>query len=263
MQQDLLVRSASSFVLIAIAGFAIVLGGFTAGLVVAALAIIVYFEWAQVTRSPRISAIPTAIALGGAVLLVSVGMKLPGLAIAGLGILGAFMGGKWLAGGALYASLFGLGLLLILSAPIHGVAALVFVLAIAAATDTAAYVAGRTFGGPKLAPRLSPKKTWSGAIGGFLAAPIAGSIVAGLFSIPLTLGLIGTGAVLSVFSQAGDLFESWLKRRFRVKDSGSILPGHGGMMDRVDGLTFVVLGAIIIGSVRGGFGDIARGVLIW
>ena len=104
------------------------------------------------------------------------------------------------------------------------------------ASDVFAYFAGRHFGGPKLMPKVSPKKTWSGALGG-----LSGSILMGLiFGLSFTelspvWSALGAG-VMSVFSQAGDLFESWVKRRFDVKDSSNLIPGHGGFLDRVDGL---------------------------
>jgi phosphatidate cytidylyltransferase len=127
------------------------------------------------------------------------------------------------------------------------------VIAVVIATDVGAYFAGRMFGGPKLAPRISPKKTWAGFFGGILAAIV---IIAFLqFALPklssrfvhtesgfegvfyaLNAGLFS--APLSVISQAGDLFESWLKRKFNVKDSSRLIPGHGGVMDRLDGLIF-------------------------
>ncbi|MDP4024121.1 phosphatidate cytidylyltransferase [Methylobacterium sp. NEAU 140] len=116
-------------------------------------------------------------------------------------------------------------------------------------TDIAAYFVGRRIGGPKLMPRVSPNKTWSGALGGLVGAVAAGTLVAvaaDLAGQPLPRGaslpvVAGASALASVLSQAGDLFESWLKRRHGVKDSGKIIPGHGGVMDRLDGFFTVAV----------------------
>lgn len=107
------------------------------------------------------------------------------------------------------------------------------------ATDTGAYFTGRKIGGPKLAPAISPGKTWTGLIGGMAAAGVAGGLCQILSPFPSTLWLaVALGMVLALVAQGGDLFESWLKRRAGVKDSGSLIPGHGGLLDRVDGIAF-------------------------
>lgn len=116
------------------------------------------------------------------------------------------------------------------------------------ATDIAAYFAGRAIGGPKLAPRISPNKTWAGLIGGMLAASITGFIAALLLSSPAPATLTLLGGILAVVAQAGDLLESGLKRHFGIKDSGTIIPGHGGLLDRVDGIltTAPAVGLIVL-----------------
>lgn len=120
------------------------------------------------------------------------------------------------------------------------------VLLVVIATDTGAYFSGRTIGGPKIAPRISPSKTWAGLLGGMLAA---GLVSAGMFVWntgeaelrPMLFIAFAIGAVLAVLAQAGDFFESWLKRRAGVKDSSNLIPGHGGVFDRVDGLLPVAI----------------------
>jgi phosphatidate cytidylyltransferase len=102
------------------------------------------------------------------------------------------------------------------------------------ACDIGAFFAGRAIGGPKLAPRLSPNKTWAGLGGGVLAASVLALLLHRFEGLPLRLTL--ATPLLAAFAQAGDLFESWLKRQAGVKDSGNILPGHGGILDRLDGL---------------------------
>ena len=107
-------------------------------------------------------------------------------------------------------------------------------LALVWATDIGAYFAGRSIGGPKLAPRVSPSKTWSGLAGGVLAALITGYLLHRLAGLPMQLA--AASGLLAVAAQLGDLLESWMKRRAGVKDSGTLLPGHGGVMDRLDGV---------------------------
>ncbi len=107
--------------------------------------------------------------------------------------------------------------------------------------DTGAYFAGKTIGGPKMAPRISPNKTWAGLIGGAITAIVLGTLAAYYFNLALDLDLvilIPLAGALAIWSQIGDLAESALKRHFKVKDSGAIIPGHGGIMDRVDGIVF-------------------------
>lgn len=132
------------------------------------------------------------------------------------------------------------------------------------ATDTGAYFTGRQVGGEKLAPDISPSKTWSGAIGGFALGTLFG-LVLWLMVVPNSpwfIGLLLAGA-LSIIGQAGDLTESAIKRRFRVKDSGDIIPGHGGLMDRLDSLTFGALFMAIVGLLHASPGGIATGFLVW
>jgi phosphatidate cytidylyltransferase len=132
------------------------------------------------------------------------------------------------------------------------------------ATDTGAYFTGRQVGGEKLAPDISPSKTWSGAIGGLALGTLAGLVV-WLLVVPQSPWWIGLliAATTSVLGQLGDLSESAIKRRFRVKDSGDIIPGHGGLMDRLDSLTFGALFICGLGLLHGGDGAVAAGVLFW
>lgn len=141
----------------------------------------------------------------------------------------------------------------------HGLALFLFLLLAVWATDIGAYAAGRTIGGPKLAPRISPKKTWAGLIGGMISAATLGGLFGAAqggdwlpdwlvpaasvgvphdVTLPAVLTYAGIGALIAVAGQAGDLFESHLKRRVNVKDSSNLIPGHGGVLDRIDGLLF-------------------------
>jgi phosphatidate cytidylyltransferase len=143
-----------------------------------------------------------------------------------------------------------------------GFAALMLVLLTVWATDIGGYFAGRSIGGPKLWPRVSPKKTWAGAIGGFVAGLAVAAGFAGL-GFGKTGSLLLLGGVLSIASQLGDLFESAVKRRFGVKDSSHIIPGHGGLMDRLDGFVAAIVLAALLGYLRGGADGIGRGIMVW
>jgi phosphatidate cytidylyltransferase len=149
------------------------------------------------------------------------------------------------------------------SDPVHGFLAIIFLFAIVWATDILAYFAGRALGGPKLMPRVSPKKTWSGALAGIIAAILVAVAIAKLAGLAGLAPIVVVAALLSVVSQAGDLFESALKRRFGAKDSSQLIPGHGGLMDRLDGFVTAAVLAAVIGFARGGFEAPGRGLLVW
>lgn len=146
-------------------------------------------------------------------------------------------GASWLAAGFLYALVPSLAVLWIREVPYVGLSMIVWVFVVVWSTDVGAFFAGRAIGGPKLAPSISPNKTVAGLVGGMASAGLAGWAWADFSALPpLFLWL---GAPLAAAAQAGDLFESWLKRRAKAKDSGTWLPGHGGLLDRVDGLVAV------------------------
>jgi len=138
-----------------------------------------------------------------------------------------------------------------------------YLFAVVWTTDIAAFFAGRAIGGPKLWPRVSPKKTWSGAIGGLLGAALAGALVAHLAGAGRLGPVLLVSAALSIASQAGDLYESALKRRFGVKDSGRIIPGHGGILDRVDGLVAAAVLAWIVALAHRVPAAAGSGLLFW
>jgi phosphatidate cytidylyltransferase len=143
---------------------------------------------------------------------------------------------------------------------IHGVWAGLYLGTVVWMTDSAAFFTGRQIGGEKLAPDISPSKTWSGALGGLALGTGAGLLL--WTDSPWWIGLI-LSASISVLGQLGDLGESAIKRHFRIKDSGDIIPGHGGLMDRLDSLTFGVLLVLIVGGLHGGFDAVAKGLLYW
>jgi phosphatidate cytidylyltransferase len=150
------------------------------------------------------------------------------------------MSARWGWAGVAYVTATCLSFILLREPSLGGsLTLLVYLLAVVWATDIGAYFAGRSIGGPKLAPRLSPKKTWAGLLGGMLSAAAIGSLLSVFFPFPPNLVHAALmSAVLAIVAQMGDLFESWLKREAGIKDSSNLIPGHGGILDRVDGLTF-------------------------
>jgi phosphatidate cytidylyltransferase len=234
---DLGTRTVVGVALIVVAAAALWFGGFAFWLLVTLAGLIMIHEWAGLHGATAahkrlaqyalmvplaimapIAAGPSFLALG---LIVGAGFFLA--IVTKNGMLGV---------GAAYVGLPVLALLLLRDQP-DGLLLAFWGMALVWACDIGAYFAGRTIGGPKLMPAVSPNKTWAGLIGGMLAA--------GLFGLALTQWglpwpLAFTTPLLAVLAQAGDLYESWLKRRAGVKDSGNVLPGHGGVLDRLDGL---------------------------
>ncbi|THD62804.1 MAG: phosphatidate cytidylyltransferase [Bradyrhizobium sp.] len=168
----------------------------------------------------------------------------------------------WTAAGFFYAASAELASVLVRLDRVEGFTALILVLLVVWATDTGGYFAGRGIGGPKLWVRVSPKKTWAGAVGGFVASLVVAAGFAA-FGLGKTGPLLLLGAVLSIVSQLGDLFESAVKRRFGVKDSSHIIPGHGGLLDRLDGFVAAIVLAAIFGILRGGVDGVGRGLMVW
>jgi phosphatidate cytidylyltransferase len=169
----------------------------------------------------------------------------------------------WAMAGVVYAGIGFIGPALLRRDAEFGFLAIVFLAAIVWTTDIFAYFVGRAVGGPLLWPRVSPNKTWAGAFGGLAGGVVAGVCVAyasGLSRIAI-LGVIAL--LLSVLAQTGDLFESAIKRRFGVKDASQLIPGHGGLMDRLDGFLVAALAALVIGILRQGTAAPAHGLLIW
>ena len=169
----------------------------------------------------------------------------------------------WIACGFVYAAAMFVAPVWLRTDATYGLLAIVLLFAIVWSTDIFGYFAGRAIGGPKLMPSVSPKKTWSGAIAGTLGAMIVAVLVTRAFGTFSIVSIACVALLLSVCAQAGDLFESFVKRKFNVKDSSQLIPGHGGVMDRLDGFWAAALAACVIGVSRGGLADAARGLLIW
>ncbi len=192
---DLAVRTLAAIVLIAVTIAAVFHGGYYFAILVAAAATAVFYEWTRISRG---------------------------------------WGAGWYIGGFVYALVAALSLLWIRERADNGIALVMWVFLIVWATDVGAYLVGRAMGGPKLAPAISPNKTWAGFYGAIAAATVIGTIWVYLTGLAGTFLLLAP--LFSAAAQGGDLFESWMKRRAGLKDSGNLLPGHGGVFDRLDGL---------------------------
>lgn len=232
----------------------------------------ILWEWTHLTATadarnlaPGLAALAAALAL--------IGVHQPGMGAvviaAGAGLAAAIAGrakpdaGIWAATGVVYAGIAFFGPAVLRQDPRWGLTALLFLFATVWTTDIFAFLCGRAFGGPLLWSRVSPKKTWAGAIGGAAGGVAAGVAVAYASGVG-KLGIAGVMAlVLSVLAQAGDLFESAVKRRFGAKDAGRLIPGHGGLMDRLDGFLVAAFAALLIGIVRQGTAAAGAGLLLW
>jgi phosphatidate cytidylyltransferase len=255
MGRELKLRIISAIVLAAVVLTATWMGGLAFNVISAIITLLVYYEWSTMTRLPEqyfkanafcwliVALIAGNLVFGDGELLLPL---LCGGTITAILIVLIGRGSWWLPGGIFYAGLSGISLSAIRGDNQAGFVAMLFIFAVVWGTDILAYFVGRAIGGPKLAPRISPGKTWSGAIGGTVAGVAASGILSlGVFS-RLSLWTMAVAFLLSVASQIGDLFESFIKRRFGVKDSSHLIPGHGGVMDRVDGLVFACFAAFLL-----------------
>jgi phosphatidate cytidylyltransferase len=245
-------------------------GGWLFGLFWLIAALAVWWEWnALVSGSGnRLLFLLGATALTLALVVAEIGMARTPMLIIALGTLatGVFARADrriWGAGGLLYAGALLTAPIILRRDPELGLAAILFLFALVWATDVVGYFAGRAVGGPKLAPKISPNKTWSGAIGGTLGATLAGVGVAKFAGLDHLVAIAVVALALSVAAQAGDLFESAIKRRFGAKDAGRLIPGHGGFMDRLDGFIVAAAVAMALGVLRGGMDTAAQGLLVW
>jgi len=243
-------------------------GGWLWTTLVTLAAIGLYVEWLMIVGVARETRVVTsgavALAISGLCLALGrIDASLLALTL-GLAAVALLSPGRrsWIATGFAYAAAAQIASVLVRLDQVWGFIALILVLLVVWVTDIGGYFAGRGIGGPKLWPRVSPKKTWAGAVGGFVASLV---IAAGFaaFGLGKTGPLLLLGAVLSIASQLGDLFESAVKRRFGVKDSSHIIPGHGGLMDRLDGFVAAIVLAAVFGFLRGGVDGVGRGLMVW
>ena len=268
---DFLPRLWSALILAPLVLFAAIWGGAPFLLMIGVAAVLVLWEWTTITGGqPK----TTLLGLGGVSLIAAlieielgvpvaaIGAILLGVMAAGFVATGGTPARIWALFGVLYAAGLAIPALILRDDPMLGLASLVWLFAVVWSTDIAAYFCGRLIGGPKLWPRVSPNKTWSGAIGGAIFATLAGMLTVHLFGIASALFAAPAAFAVSIASQGGDLFESAMKRRCNVKDSSHLIPGHGGLMDRLDGFIAAVVLAFIIGVIRNPAAP-AQGLLLW
>jgi phosphatidate cytidylyltransferase len=257
-------RVLSALALLPIALVVVVLGGWSFAGCIALMVGLMAREWAELCGrrfgrpSGRVAGSAALVVGVSAVLLIAAGQ--PEAALVCLfggalvaGVVAWVVGAPplWVSLGVGYLGLPALALIWLRSVPDLGLGLLLGLLVVVWTTDTAAYVAGRSLGGPRLAPVVSPSKTWSGLCGGVLGAALAGALTAWLLGSGRVAQGAGLGAILAGVAQLGDLLESAFKRAAGVKDSGSLIPGHGGVLDRVDGLLLAAPVLALLGLIAG------------
>lgn len=269
-RNNFVLRVVSSLVLAPLAFGAAYAGGlvFLAFWTIAAL--IVLWEWdALVCTHDRYTVFTIgSVAIIGTGLLWAIDRSVPALVLISLGLFGvaslaARIRRSWCVIGLLYTGILLIAPVVLREDQTHGFFAILFLFAVVWTTDITAYLVGRALGGPKLIPQVSPNKTWAGALGGLIGGVVGGVAVAKFIAIEnlATIGLIACG--LSIVSQIGDMIESAIKRQFNAKDTSWLIPGHGGLMDRLDGFLTASAMAVLIGLLHGGFVAPGRGLLVW
>ncbi len=268
---NLIKRVISAIVLAPVAVGTAYIGGWSFALFWTLAAVAVLWEWITLVAGPgnRLMFLSCASAIVVAALVDWRGRPIVSFLLIALGAFAATIFAPserrlWIVSGIFYAGVMALAPLLLRVGGDDGFLALMALFAIVWTTDVLAYFVGRAVGGPKLCRSISPNKTWSGAIAGALGAMLVSAggahLVGGAFK-PEALGLIGF--LLSAVAQLGDLLESWIKRQFGAKDASHLIPGHGGVMDRLDGFWAAALVGCVIGVLRGGFEGAAHGLLLW
>jgi phosphatidate cytidylyltransferase len=266
---DLGPRIGSAAVLVAVIATGLYFGGYIWAALCAIVFGLTYREWEQmVTLKPLapIGMVLIALLAAGALAYPALGWPAPAAAAIVAAVVALF-GGRptipWRIGGLAYFALVIIAVQAMRGTDPAGIVAGWYLGIVIASNDTGAYFVGRVVGGQKLAPMISPAKTVSGAVGGWLIGTIAGTIYWVIFTpSPWWLGLLFS-ALLGLTGQVGDLIESAIKRLFRVKDSGDIIPGHGGFMDRLDSVTLGLVLLVAIGAAHSGIGNVASGFLHW
>ncbi len=267
---NLTLRIASAVVMAPLALWTAYLGDWPFALFWAIAAIAVLWEWITLVagRNNWLMFFACGSALAVTTMLAWRGRPSAAIFVVGLGALAATIFAPrqqriWVTAGIGYAGALLLAPLLLRGDGWLGFIALVLLFAIVWTTDILGYFGGRAFGGPKLMPSVSPKKTWSGAVSGALGAMLVAVLTASALGEFNKTAIAVLALLLSIVSQLGDLLESWIKRRFGAKDASGLIPGHGGVMDRLDGFWAAALAACLIGLLRGGLGEPARGLLLW
>jgi len=267
--RNLGLRVASSALLAPLAVGVAYIGGWAFVVFWTIAAVAIWWEWVNLIqpsdhRGPFITG---ACALTLSAALVGLNHFQISLLIIALGAIGVTVLANrypaWIAGGVLYAGALLLSSMALRFEAEAGFVAIGFLFATVWAADIAGYFVGRAIGGPKLAPSISPKKTWSGAIGAVLASVAAALSIAYIIGSAEFVRAAILGALVSVVAQAGDLFESRLKRLFDAKDSSQLIPGHGGVMDRLDGYLTAALALALVDAGRDLISGTPARFIVW
>jgi phosphatidate cytidylyltransferase len=268
-KSEMMTRLASAIVMAALALGSVLVSVWTFVALVIAAGVTVSWEWGRLVRKAGFDAIAGIQSAAVASVAVAMALSRPGLALiaailalAGTGLLAissATVG--WSLLGIAYSVLPAWSMVWLRSDPTLGSTALLYLLLVAWTTDTASYGGGRLIGGPKLAPRISPQKTWSGLLAGILAPALVGYAFALFLQDTSAWRLALVSIVIAAACQVGDLGESAVKRRFGTKDMSNLIPGHGGLLDRIDGLLIAAIAAALI-ALRDPANP-GRGLLIW
>ncbi|HYB05339.1 MAG TPA: phosphatidate cytidylyltransferase [Methyloceanibacter sp.] len=263
------IRLASAVVMAALALVSVLASVWTFVALVIAAGVTVAWEWGRLVRKTGFDAIAVIQSVAVAAIAVAIALYRPGLALiagilalAGTGILGfssATLG--WSLLGIAYSVLPAWSMVWLRSDPTLGATALLYLLLMAWTTDTACYAGGKLIEGPKLAPKISPQKTWSGLVAGTFAPALIGYAFALFLEDTSGWRLALVSVVIAAACQIGDLSESAVKRRFGAKDMSNLIPGHGGLLDRIDGLLLAAIAAALM-ALRDPANP-GRGLLIW
>lgn len=266
---DLAPRLLSAGVIIAVIAIALYFGGWVYAVVIGITFGILYREWEQMITLAPLG--PFGMVLIGLLVVAALAYPLYGawgtIAVMAVVIVVSALGGRavapWRVGGLIFFAAALLASLAMRADPSLGLVAGWYLGITIALNDTGAFFVGRLIGGRKLAPTISPGKTWSGAIGGLIIGTLAGTIYWAIF-VPSAWWIgFGLSFAMGLLGQVGDLAESAIKRLFRIKDSGDIIPGHGGFMDRLDSVSFGVLFFFAVGALHAGIGSVAAGFFLW
>ena len=268
-KSEMMTRLASAIVMAALALGSVLVSIWTFIALVIASGVTVSWEWGRLVRQEGFDAVAALQSAAVAVVAVAAALSHPVLALvavfaalAGTALLSLSSGAVcWSLLGVTHSVLPAWSMVWLRSDPALGVTALLYLLAVAWTTDTASYAGGKLIGGPKLAPQISPQKTWSGLLSGIFAPALVGYAFALFLDDTSTWRLALISVAIAAACQVGDLSESAVKRRFGAKDMSQLIPGHGGLLDRIDGLLIAAIAAALI-ALRDPANP-GRGLLIW